>query len=654
MAQWIWRFGEFEIYHNSVVHSKRQAYGYHEPSIWKICRPEPVVEFRKRIHTKGGKIQIRACGDFSVALMDVVNERSPQYFGKAEIELPAGEHVLDVRVMNFETFPALYIEGIVETDTSWEVDDMTLDYRPAGAWDVFDSPEKRPDIFPFRYETLKAEIREELPEGGVLFDFGRVTFANVYLSNLKEKKFQIRYGESREEAMSPQWCVTRFSTEPENGKKDFPPYAFRYIYVSDTKADIRAEYEYLPMAQRGEFRCDDVMLNKVWDVAAYTFHLNCREMFLDGIKRDRWVWSADVYQSLFVNRYLFRDEKIEERTLIALGGKAPFLRHINIIMDYTFFWFMSLYEHYKDYGNREFLRQIKPQMDEVMEFCYSRTDSDGFMRGIEGDWIFIDWAEMDKTGAFCAEQILYAAAMEDYSKMCEVLDMSDKGAMVRTEMLRKRIIEEFWDAEKGVFIDSYESGRKYVTRQTNILAYLYLPCSDEQKKSIYENVILNKEIAPITTPYFTFYENQVHCMAGRSDFLEELIRGYYGSMLETGATTLYEQYNPEDTGVEHYAMYGRPFEKSLCHAWSASPIYLFGRFRLGVVNIGIGYDTFDIRPQMGNLDSVSGKVPVPGGYVFVKAEKDRVEVLSDIAGGTLYWKGNVYPIEQGKRMVIEG
>lgn len=41
MAQWIWRFGEFETYHNSVVHSRRQAYGYHEPPVWKIYRPEP-------------------------------------------------------------------------------------------------------------------------------------------------------------------------------------------------------------------------------------------------------------------------------------------------------------------------------------------------------------------------------------------------------------------------------------------------------------------------------------------------------------------------------------------------------------------------------------------------------------------------------------
>ena len=48
MAQWIWRFGEFETYHNSVVHSRRQAYGYHEPPVWKIYRPEPVVEFRKK------------------------------------------------------------------------------------------------------------------------------------------------------------------------------------------------------------------------------------------------------------------------------------------------------------------------------------------------------------------------------------------------------------------------------------------------------------------------------------------------------------------------------------------------------------------------------------------------------------------------------
>lgn len=181
MAQWIWRFGEFETYHNSVVHSRRQAYGYHEPPVWKIYRPEPVVEFWKKINTGGGRIFIRACGNFSAALLDAENERDPQYFGAQEIDLPEGEHILDIRVMNFETFPALYVEGVVETDETWEVDDMSLDYQPAAAWDVFDTPEKRPDIFPFKYETVEAVSSERMEDGGVLFDFGKETFAKVLL-----------------------------------------------------------------------------------------------------------------------------------------------------------------------------------------------------------------------------------------------------------------------------------------------------------------------------------------------------------------------------------------------------------------------------------------------------------------------------------------
>ena len=59
-----------------------------------------------------------------------------------------------------------------------------------------------------------------------------------------------------------------------------------------------------------------------------------------------------------------------------------------------------------------------------------------------------------------------------------------------------------------------------------------------------------------------------------------------------------------------------------------------------------------MRPQLGSLQKISGKVPVPGGYVYVKAEKDRVEVLSDIPGGTLYWKGKTYPVEAGEKITV--
>ena len=82
-------------------------------------------------------------------------------------------------------------------------------------------------------------------------------------------------------------------------------------------------YEYLPLEERGSFTSGDPLLNEIWRVAAYTFHLNSRECFLDGIKRDRWVWSGDAYQSYFVNRVLYMDKELCRRTIWALRGKDP-------------------------------------------------------------------------------------------------------------------------------------------------------------------------------------------------------------------------------------------------------------------------------------------------------------------------------------------
>ena len=211
-----------------------------------------------------------------------------------------------------------------------------------------------------------------------------------------------------------------------------------------------------------------------------------------------------------------------------------------------------------------------------------------------------------------------------------------------------------------------------MTRQSNILAYLYLPCTEEQKKNIYERVVCNDDVIQITTPYFKFYENQVHCMEGNGSLLEESIHDYYGSMLDLGATTLYEQYDPNDKGAEHFAMYGRPFEKSLCHAWSTSPIYLLGAYRAGVQNTGIAVSSFDVRPNPGAIGTFHAVVPVPGGSVTVDVSADSakdnaknnakdsasgkssVTVISTIPGGTLYFAGEEKTLPTGEAVTITG
>ena len=46
----------------------------------------------------------------------------------------------------------------------------------------------------------------------------------------------------------------------------------------------------------------------------------------------------------------------------------------------------------------------------------------------------------------------------------------------------------------------------------------------------------------------------------------------------------------------------RRFGKSLCHAWGASPVYLLGRYFLGVVPTSPGFATYDVKPNLGGLD----------------------------------------------------
>lgn len=646
MGQWIWKFGDFEIYHNLLVHNRRQQYGYPEPPVWKLYTPEPVVCFRYLTATQGGIMRIKACGDISVTVGEEP-QKMKKYGGQKEIRLEPGNVQVCIRVANIKTFPCVYVSGAIESNENWEADDLTGCWEAVGTYAYFDSPQKTPEIFPFSYRPENWGKREKIFDG-VLFDFGHETFAGTTINGLPERKIRVQFGESREEALDARWSVIHFEQEPSGGCLKYPPCAFRYIFVSSDEASVRAEYEYLDLSRRGSFSCNEEIINKVWETAAYTFHLNCREFFLDGIKRDRWVWAGDAYQSLFVNRYLFFDPDIEKRTLIALGGKSPVRMHINTIMDYSFLWIISLYEYYRTYGDRKFLVQISALLHEMMEFCRSRADDDGFMRGKPGDWVFIDWAPMDKTGALCAEQILYAKALECYSRICRVLNNSDRNSGREAQRLQAAVFEKFYDREKKAFIDSYESGRKNVTRQSNILAYLFLPCSRQQKEGIYKNVILNPRVPEITTPYFKFYENQVHCQEGNETLLEESIRNYYGSMLETGATTLYEAYDPKEQGAAHYAMYGNPYEKSLCHAWGASPIYLLGNYRLGVENTGIGYDTFEVRPRMGNMKEFSGKVPVPGGFVSVKVKEGKVWVTATVPGGILCAGSRRIPLKPGE------
>lgn len=124
-------------------------------------------------------------------------------------------------------------------------------------------------------------------------------------------------------------------------------------------------------------------------------------------------------------------------------------------------------------------------------------------------------------------------------------------------------------------------------------------------------------------------------------------------MIDLGAKTIWEEYHPEMSGTEHYAMYGGKYEKSLCHAWGAGPIYLFGRYYLGVYATDAGYETFTVEPKLGGLEEICGTVSINGGKVTVKLNKEKLSVVSTKAGGTLLWRGKRYALRPDDPVVID-
>ncbi len=704
-ATWIWYPGDFEIWLGNRFNNRRTERGAMFPPFWKQDSHWVTVEFSTTVElAKPETITIAAEGTYNFMLDGKLQFGMPQSF-----TIPAGTHRLNIKVHNQQTPPALFIKGnTIISDERWLVtyeDKIWIDengvahgsgiYMPAASW-CFDNPEKGPSTFQLSRKPQKALITAFIGNG-ILVDFGKETFGYLVLKGLLgEGSIDIYYGESREEALDKDYCETLDRLEVTAdaiisiANNDCQPRttdyvlnsskAFRFVYVqlSDDMhiEEIAMEYEYLPFdgSRSGSFVCDDDEVNKIWRVGAYTMDLTTREFFMDGIKRDRWTWSGDAIQSYLMNYYLRFDTEAVKRTIRQLRGKDPVTAHVNTIMDYTFYWFKSVLDYYLFTGDIAFVREMYPKMQTLMSYCLGRVNEEGMAEGQPDDWIFVDWVDfpMHKRGVLCFEQILFWKSLQTMSTCAAIcrdnpLENPPQGSITVEEYqrdaqyyeelaktLHKKLKPTFWDDERKAFMHSIEDGQMntMITKFPNMFAIIYDMVDEKDKKTILEQVMLNKDIEAITTPYMRFYELEALCKMGLQSAVLPEIKAYWGGMLREGATTFWEKYIPSEQGTQHLRMYGRPYGKSLCHAWGASPIYLLGRFYLGVEPKDPGYHTYTVKPHLGGLRWMRGDVPTPFGKIHVEMDAHHVTVYSDGGEGELLLNDHTYPIPPHQSVTI--
>ena len=607
---WIWYPGDFELYHAMKQNFSRVERGFGWPAFWKSEGFRNRVAFRRTYELE----QETSFTVFSNAIGHVLvtreNGEKKYPFGK-KITVAPGKVRISIHAGCVEAFPCAYVQGeVIYSDKTWQAEDYSQPLVPVGVCKYFTKPGQNPTVWEYTEKECKPVKISEI-NGGVLAEFETELTAAVYVkskrsncvdSTSEDEDLEVFCGESEDEALDLEHCY--YSWQPNPVTNRCPCCAVRFAFIPNCKAEdveITAFYQFVDFPKRASFKCNDEKLNKIWEVAEHTFRLCSGIFFLDGVKRDKWIWSGDAYQSFFVNQYLLADPDIDQRTLLALRGNDPMTRHINTIMDYSLFWILGVLYHYEAYGDLEFVRQVYPKMCSLMEFCEGQLDENGFLVGRENDWIYIDWADMDKTGALCAEQMLFAACWQTMAKVSAALGEENPEYME-------------------------ESGKRNVTRHANIFAILFhIATADEQEK-ILENVIKNDEIPAITTPYFNFFELDMLCQTGELELVFNKIRNYWGGMLDRGAVTFWEEFDPEAPVETQYDMYGDRFGKSLCHAWAASPIYFLAKYFMGLKFTGVGGKEFVVEPHTEFFDSFDCTLPVAEGQVHIVWDGNELKV----------------------------
>ncbi|TCC90026.1 alpha-rhamnosidase [Pedobacter frigiditerrae] len=670
-ASWIWYPGDFDIYMSNVMQNRRTERGSFFPVFWKMDSHFVLVDFHKEFNlATAEEVKLYVEGTYNVK----IDGQAITGFPKT-ITIPAGKHKLSLKVYSTAQVPAIFVQGkTVVSDETWlttfedkewiDASGKTSDksgttFVNAGTWNLTD-PLTPPSKFKLPTTPMFA-VKTDKVNKGFISDFGKETFGFIKVHGLKGKgKLNIYYGESKEEALSVDKCETLDLLELDLSKKTdsimILSKAFRYVNIQPEGAvsldSVSMLYEYSPVAERGSFKSSDVELNKIYDVSKYTFQLNTREFFIDGIKRDRWVWSGDAYQSYLMNYYSFFDASTVKRTLWAQRGKDPVTAHINTIMDYSFYWFLGIYDYYQYSGDQKFVEDIYPRMKTLMTYIDGRKNKNGLLEWMPGDWIFIDWADkLSKEGEVSFEQLLYCRSLETMA-LCAKLANDNASAVIYSKQaaeLKAKIFALYWNPTKQALVHSRINGKQTdnVTRYANMFGIFFDYFTPAQKLEVKKNVLLNDKVAKITTPYMRFYELEALCAMGEQLYVLKEMKNYWGGMLKLGATSFWEEYNPDKRDTGHLAMYGRPFGKSLCHAWGASPIYLLGKYYLGVKPTSAAYQTYMIEPNLGGLEWMEGKVPTNNGEIAVSVSKKEIKIKAADGVGKLRFRSVTKPSVNG-------
>lgn len=473
-----------------------------------------------------------------------------------------------------------------------------------------------------------------LKKGGfVLLDFG-CEFqggADIVVQSLENRTANLRivFGESVSEALS---VIGEKNATNDHSPRDFTVnfgflshlslgstgYRFLKLEAADgeiTISSVQGISRFRDLECRGSFRCNDERLNEIWKVGARTVHLNMQEYLWDGIKRDRLVWVGDMHPETSTISMVFGETDVVKKSLDFVRDNTPPDGFMNGFASYSMWWLKIQRDLYWDCGNLAYLKQQEKALFSILENTLSHIDENGIC---DINQKFVEWSSKntpDEEAAFYAMLIVGLTAGEE---LLGILNAS------------KELAERCGDTVSHIKAQRYEL---FGNKQTAAMVGL---SGLKDLKQVCDTVIKPGGAEGISA-FWGYYVLLALAGSGETEFALELIRTYWGGMIDLGATTFWEDFDinwsknsyridelPQKGKSDAHGDFGKfcytQLRHSLCHGWASGPTSFLSRHILGVQAIEPGYRKIKIEPHLDNLTYAEGKIPTPYGVVEVRHE----------------------------------
>ena len=474
-------------------------------------------------------------------------------------------------------------------------------------------------------------------KGALLLDFGVeiqgcIELFSPMLPDKEARSVRIRFGESAMETMSnigekgaqnDHAIRDEVVTLPWLGKKIVGPSGFRFVRIDAMGekpvqlSQVRAVLQIRDIPYVGSFKCDDERLNKIWEVGAYTVHLNMQEYLWDGIKRDRLVWIGDMHPEVSTIDAVFGFNDVVPRSLDLTREVTPVTEWMNGISSYSMWWVLIHEEWWKHHGDRTYLEKQKPYMQALLKKLAGLIGEDG-QEKING-MRFLDWpSSPNKQGVTAGLQGLLVMTLESGSRMMTTLGDADTARLCSDAATRgRKVVPDVNNSKSGA-------------------ALLALAGMTDAKKTA--NEVLQVGGAKGVSTFYGFYVLQALAKADEMDAALDIVRNYWGAMLDRGATTFWEDFDldwlKDSARIDELVPAGKKdlhgdfgaycyegFRHSFCHGWASGPTAWMSQNILGVHPVEPGFATVRITPQLGSLKWAEGTYPTPHGPIHVRHER---------------------------------